>query len=262
VGRKIEVAPGTVFGKWTVLGEARNNKGVPGYLCRCECGREQFHRYTRLKSVKSCPDCVDWPDRSKPIAVGRQFSKWTVLKEVDRDPKGNRLRYLCICECGVEKIVHAHKLLNGGSTQCKTCQSKTHSQIMSHHLGVGEVPGPYLTRLIAGANRKRTINVYLSIEDLENQWQVQNKRCALTGWALSLQRSDRDSSATASVDRIDSSEGYTPDNIQWVHKDINRLKNNYTEERFFEMCQAVVNYKDQTKKLREGRRPWLRNEEI
>ena len=40
-------------------------------------------------------------------------------------------------------------------------------------------------------------------------------------------------SKTASLDRIDSSKGYTEDNIQWVHKDVNQMKMDLPEQRFF-----------------------------
>ncbi len=46
---------------------------------------------------------------------------------------------------------------------------------------------------------------------------------------------------TASLDRIDSSRGYTLDNIQWVHKDLNKMKTNYPNDYFIKMCKYVAN---------------------
>ena len=46
---------------------------------------------------------------------------------------------------------------------------------------------------------------------------------------------------TASLDRIDSSKGYTKSNIQWVHKDINKMKSDFSMLRFLELCYAVLN---------------------
>ena len=48
------------------------------------------------------------------------------------------------------------------------------------------------------------------------------------------------SKTTASLDRIDSSKGYTTDNIQWVHKDINIMKNDYGNDYFIEICKKVA----------------------
>ena len=48
--------------------------------------------------------------------------------------------------------------------------------------------------------------------------------------------------ANASLDRIDPNIGYKRDNIQWVHKDINRMKQHYPEVYFVEMCGKVTDY--------------------
>ena len=48
---------------------------------------------------------------------------------------------------------------------------------------------------------------------------------------------------TASIDRIDSSAGYVAGNIQFVHKHINKMKNNLDEQCFIEMCKLVAFHK-------------------
>ena len=50
------------------------------------------------------------------------------------------------------------------------------------------------------------------------------------------------SDGTASLDRIISTNGYTIDNIQWVHKDINELKWDKTYEELLSICKKVVEY--------------------
>ena len=45
---------------------------------------------------------------------------------------------------------------------------------------------------------------------------------------------------TASLDRIDSLLGYTIDNVQWVHKDINRIKFDMSQCRFVELCCLIA----------------------
>jgi len=45
---------------------------------------------------------------------------------------------------------------------------------------------------------------------------------------------------TASLDRIDSTKNYTIDNIQWVHKDVNKMKMDFSQEYFIEMCRLVT----------------------
>ena len=45
---------------------------------------------------------------------------------------------------------------------------------------------------------------------------------------------------SASLDRIDSKKGYTEENVQWIHKDVNSMKMDYNEDYFIKMCQLIV----------------------
>ena len=45
----------------------------------------------------------------------------------------------------------------------------------------------------------------------------------------------------ASLDRIDSKKGYTEDNVQWVHKYVQRMKNAFSEKRFLEVVKIIHN---------------------
>lgn len=65
----------------------------------------------------------------------------------------------------------------------------------------------------------------------------QDFKCALTGWDIDAMEVNKN---TASLDRIDSSKGYTEDNVQWVHKMVNMTKQQYTQEEFIDMCKAVA----------------------
>ena len=48
---------------------------------------------------------------------------------------------------------------------------------------------------------------------------------------------------TASLDRIDSSKGYTKDNVQWVHKDINYIKRDLSDSEFITLCKKVATHR-------------------
>jgi hypothetical protein len=50
---------------------------------------------------------------------------------------------------------------------------------------------------------------------------------------------------TASLDRIDSSKGYVIDNVQWLHRDINMMKQRFSQEYFINICKHIAeNNKD------------------
>lgn len=42
------------------------------------------------------------------------------------------------------------------------------------------------------------------------------------------------------MDRIDSNVGYTKENVQWVHKRINIMKQNLQEDEFLYLCKLIV----------------------
>jgi hypothetical protein len=65
----------------------------------------------------------------------------------------------------------------------------------------------------------------LDIEEAWNLFNKQNGKCALSGIDLKFCQSIREiKDTTASLDRIDSNKGYTIDNVQWVHKTANLMK--------------------------------------
>jgi hypothetical protein len=178
------------------------------------------------------------------LAPGDSFGEWVVLTNPfstnRKDGKGTRLSVSVKCSCGNESIVLVRNLVKGSSTKCKECAYGA----LGAYPRAGEIAGHYMTRLVTNA-LNRNIQVLVSTEDLNKKWLEQDRKCALTGWSLTVALRDSDVvHATASVDRIDSSLPYTPDNIQWVHKEVNRMKNMFCEDRFIEVCRAVSDFAD------------------
>lgn len=69
--------------------------------------------------------------------------------------------------------------------------------------------------------------------------------CALSGLPIMIAntiRGDQVGETTASLDRIDSSKGYSRDNVQWTHKLVNKMKWNLEEAKFVELCRAVADH--------------------
>lgn len=47
---------------------------------------------------------------------------------------------------------------------------------------------------------------------------------------------------TASIDRIDNSKGYVEGNVQWVHKEINKMKFTKSDIDFVHFCTLVADH--------------------
>jgi hypothetical protein len=71
----------------------------------------------------------------------------------------------------------------------------------------------------------------------------QNGLCKFTKLPISfLDKNGQRKSKTASLDRIDNSKGYNKGNAQWVHKTINMMKRDFSENEFIELCRLVSEY--------------------
>jgi len=87
----------------------------------------------------------------------------------------------------------------------------------------------------------------ITLNNLKAQWEKQGGICPYTGWNLInpptvtawLKLPYPRSPKLASVDRIDSSIGYVPSNIQFIATIANYAKHEYTEKQLREFCDAV-----------------------
>lgn len=94
---------------------------------------------------------------------------------------------------------------------------------------------------------KRKIPFSITIEYIGDLFEKQNGYCVLTGLKLELKKNVKDNTQTASLDRKDSAKGYIIGNLQWIHKKINRIKIDFPENEFIELCYQVVRYQEQKK---------------
>lgn len=103
--------------------------------------------------------------------------------------------------------------------------------------GCGNLSLTKFNQLKHGAE-KRNIQFSVSIEELWEMFLQQHGYCKLTGLPIYF-KYKHDS---ASLDRIDSSKGYSLNNVQWVHKDVNKfIKNKLNELDMIMYCQLIVN---------------------
>jgi hypothetical protein len=95
------------------------------------------------------------------------------------------------------------------------------------------VTGKFFSSVKYKAN-VRNIKFDLTLGYLDSLWLLQRGQCAYTGTPLEMGRKP-----TASLDRIDSSMGYVPGNVQFVCIDVNMMKWTLSETRFFELIKKI-----------------------
>lgn len=177
--------------------------------------------------------------------TGQRFGMLIVIEQKQSGPRGS-WHCVCQCDCGqVTKPLPQATLLRNTTTSCG-CRRDQYKKITgknsSQFTGYKEIHGGYWSKLQRGA-AKRNYKFTISIQEAWYLFQSQDKRCALTGLPITFGERASDL-RTASLDRIDSSKGYIPNNVQWVHTKINFMKHTLTQEEFIKLCRKVAEYND------------------
>jgi hypothetical protein len=95
----------------------------------------------------------------------------------------------------------------------------------------------YMQYLLAKARRRLGASIDASY--LEQLWEKQQGRCALTGWNMTMKLGEGVVPTNASIDRINSSLGYVEGNVQLLCRAANVAKSDLETELFLAMCAAV-----------------------
>lgn len=139
---------------------------------------------------------------------------------------------------------------------CRSCASKTEANIkhirshstdydISQHAGNVRdelTPFRYLFKIMHNKRRKEK-SICVSLEDLKDIWERQKGLCPYTGIKLTPPTHVKVEGIKfyqyASVDRIDSSQHYTKDNIEFISRAVNWMKNKHSKEEVIEFLNIV-----------------------
>lgn len=175
-----------------------------------------------------------------PQLENTRFGKLVVTRKLS-ESRGGSVLWECQCDCGnTAKVSTRH--LNRKKNVIRSCGCLNHVSGSNHRdwTGYGEISGSWWAQRVMRTHDLRPqIEVSLTIEDAWDLFLKQDRKCALTGVDLAISLKPF---GTASIDRVDSSKGYTLDNVQWVHKDINYMKRHLTQEYFIDLCTKVAKY--------------------
>ena len=154
--------------------------------------------------------------------------------------KGQEADITMRCHCGnvfkskVKYFLRKHK--PNTSCGCQKRSRKGSSNV--RWTGYQSISGSYYKSVCFRAKRKN-IEFSITIEDVWETYLKQGRKCCLTNMPVVFAGAYKQN-GTASIDRIDSSKGYTKTNIQIVHKDINKMKLAHSQDYFIQMCCLVA----------------------
>lgn len=190
----------------------------------------------------------------KPVGVRETFNK-----KQNRSIK--RAVWLFLCDCGkeIEQCRNTFEMYKRQgltiSCGCKSFIDKLGNN-HGHWRGCGEISLTYFNQLVKGSKkgtnrRTKDIEFALTIEYLWELFLKQNRKCSLSGETLCFGtlaevKNKEDREQTASLDRIDSSKGYIEGNVQWIHKNLNLMKQALPVDVFIEWCKKVSNYQNRS----------------
>lgn len=172
---------------------------------------------------------------------GQTFHYWTVINF--SHVENTKAMWLCRCKCGKELPVLANSLTRGKSKSCGCYQKERMKEI--HYTGGKYMSGQEFHQLKQHAE-ERNLQVNITVFDIEKIFDAQKHKCYLTGVPLFFNQSSYSDDkkykilrGNASVDRIDSNLGYTLDNIQILHKNVNMAKRAMSQFDFILLCNNV-----------------------
>lgn len=149
-----------------------------------------------------------------------------------------------ICsKCGVEKpssqFYKHNQTKDGFHSWCKACCKTGNEKSLAKKYSTFEGRLTTLLRTCNTSAKSRNQECTLTRDDLIECWEKQEHVCAYTGIELTTQPALYNS---VSVERIDSSVGYTPENTILVCNYINRMKSNFDYKIFYDLCKAVTEW--------------------
>lgn len=130
--------------------------------------------------------------------------------------------------------------------------SKSEAIVVDNHhynyKGCGNISLDMFTSMKKHAETRK-IEFNLTIQDLWNQFLKQKGLCAISNIPLDftkhkyVERKDMPINGLASLDRVDSDKAYEINNIQWVHKHLNKIKREYDFQTVLKFSRLVCRNK-------------------
>ena len=176
--------------------------------------------------------------------VGLRFSRLTVLSAAPpvMYAHGTAHKWNCRCDCGKETIVYS-RALTGNKTQSCGCLRKDWCQVRGKTLPPGKAAENHLVRNYRWGAQKRNLEFTLTEHEM---FQLFRGNCAYCGRKPSARFYKRHSLGHAvynGIDRLNSVNGYTSDNVVSCCKTCNYAKGKMTCEEFLIWIEQVYNHR-------------------
>lgn len=175
--------------------------------------------------------------------TGMRFNRLTVLKLHERTPR-RRYVWLCKCDCGNVVKVFGEHLKNNHTKSCG-CLSNERIAKQNFKNGLSTSRLHYAWYNMCNRCNREDNYQYESYGGrgitVCDEWLGENGFVNFTNWALSNGYDER-----LTIDRIDNSKGYSPDNCRWVDRYVQA--NNKRNNRFIKINGEIGTVANMAKK--------------
>ena len=232
-GKALDLS-GQRFGELTAqTPEVRSKKR--GWICSCSCGNTKWYATFQLTSgnAKSCNGVA----HRVPYSVGEKIGKLTI-KSFFRDEKNRRWMTECECECGNEKTASIRNLQRGATTHCG-CSTIHENRGYKN----GEAVRNRMLQAYRDRAKRKGWEFSLTNEECIKLFKGNCYFCGSPPVPRTFKEAKGEYYANG-IDRIDSTKGYTPDNVNSCCTKCNMIKNNSTIEEFVAHVRLIVEHFD------------------
>lgn len=233
-----QVKTGDKFGYLTVIDVVRKKRAASNKTdllakCRCRCGKERELTIWKLLKSKRSGTCRC---NAEDVCCGTKIGMLTVISK-----KGSEI--VCRCDCGnTYRPVSVSSLLRLKNPSCGCTWNWRKGKNNVRWCGYKDLPNKYWYRIQAGA-KFRGIPFRLTRKQIWDLFVRQDRKCIFSGEPLRFLNTKGEVDITASLDRIDSNKGYTIDNVQWVHKEVQFMKQALADDRFINWCCLIAQHR-------------------
>lgn len=129
--------------------------------------------------------------------------------------------------------------------RCSNCKAKQQRDRINSYSEETKILKLLQSRYLGARERAIAKNIEFNItkKDLKDLYDKQNGLCNISKIKMTYTTFERRKPFNISIDRIDSSKGYTKDNIQLVCMAVNQLKSDFDMDVIYKICESIIENK-------------------
>lgn len=247
MGKLIDLT-GMIFGRWVVIKLVQSRKGGRYWGCKCDCGTEkEVKGYDLVHGISKSCGCFHYNFKN---LTGMKFGRLIVLYLSLKKGKNGQTYWVCKCDCGMDKEIQGSSLINGATVSCGCYNRESVSKRFRIESDLPSKKQVY-NRYICQA-KERGFSFELSFEDFID---ITQRKCFYCGLdPENLCNKKYGNFRYSGIDRIDSSKGYTLDNVVPCCYTCNKAKGKLSHTEFKEWINRLAKHNGYEKTIDKSRR--------